>query len=168
MEEVEYVIEVLEKVKTALVDNDSLQLRILSNQTIHSASTVQDSGSITLAVVVYTLSKLIERNDHAKARNWNQFIIKLNAWISLSIKALEEGKYTEYEKYLEQTRKTLTNISVNLKSYIQEVLRKAAINKASNIYHHGISLGKTAQLLGITQWSSQNILDRKKKKREDI
>ena len=31
-------------------------------------------------------------------------------------------------------------------------MRKASINKASRIYEHGISLGKTAQLLGITQW----------------
>jgi predicted transcriptional regulator len=39
-----------------------------------------------------------------------------------------------------------------MKPYIQEVLRKASINKASKIYEHGISLGQTAQLLGITQW----------------
>ncbi|MEM2462826.1 MAG: hypothetical protein QXD71_01515, partial [Candidatus Pacearchaeota archaeon] len=29
---------------------------------------------------------------------------------------------------------------------------KAAINKASRIYEHGISRAETARLLGITQW----------------
>jgi predicted transcriptional regulator len=49
-------------------------------------------------------------------------------------------------------RKTLSSLSVNLKPYIEEVMRKASINKASKIYEHGISLGQTANLLGISQW----------------
>jgi len=39
-----------------------------------------------------------------------------------------------------------------MREIIQEVLRKASINKASKIYEHGLSLAKTSKLLGITQW----------------
>ena len=44
-----------------------------------------------------------------------------------------------------------------LKEYIQEVFRKAYINKASRIYEHGISRAETAGLLGVTQWELAEI-----------
>ena len=31
-------------------------------------------------------------------------------------------------------------------------MHKASVNKASKIYEHGISMGRTAKMLGITQW----------------
>jgi hypothetical protein len=43
-------------------------------------------------------------------------------------------------------------LSGNLKKYIQDVFRKASINEASKIYEHGISMEKTAKLLGITMF----------------
>ena len=49
-------------------------------------------------------------------------------------------------------RKTLESNSISLKNYIQDVLKKAAINKGSRIYEHGVSMGQTAKLLGITPW----------------
>ncbi len=152
MKESEHQIEILEATRKAVVENDAQSLRNLSNQTIHSASYIQDSGSIVLAVLVYTLSKLIERNAHEKIKNWKIFTKKLDSWFALAIQALKSGNQTAYESYLEQTRKSLTTISLNVKPYLQEVFHKASINKASRIYEHGISLGKTAQLLGITQW----------------
>jgi len=39
-----------------------------------------------------------------------------------------------------------------LKIYIKDVFRKAQINKASRIYEHGISMEKTAKILGISVW----------------
>jgi len=152
MEESMHQIEILEATRKAVIEDNAQSLRDLSNRTIHSASYIQDSGSIVLAVLVYTLSKLIERNAHEKIKNWKIFTKKLDSWFALAIQALKGGNQTAYESYLEQTRKSLTTISLNVKPYVQEVLHKASINKASRIYEHGISLGKTAQLLGITQW----------------
>jgi predicted transcriptional regulator len=40
----------------------------------------------------------------------------------------------------------------NLKRSVQDVFQKARINKASKIYEHGISMGATAELLGISLW----------------
>lgn len=151
-EEVKHIIEVLEATKQALSEEDSLKLKELSNQTIHSASTLQDNGSITIAVLVYSLSKLLERKGSMKIKNWNEFVKKITSFLSLANVALMEGDTQSYMEHLERARKTLTSISLNLKPYIQEVLRKASINKASKIYEHGISSGQTAQLLGITEW----------------
>jgi hypothetical protein len=152
MEEVSHLINVLEETKEAIVKEDILKLGELSNQTIHSASTNQDAGSITIAVIVYALSKIIERKDTLKIKNWNTFIKKIDGVFTLAVKALKEDKVDKYEKYMEMTRKAITSTSLNIKPYIQDVMRKASINKASKIYEHGISLGQTAEILGITEW----------------
>ncbi len=152
MEEVEHVIAVLKSVKQALQNEDVLKLKDLSNQTIHSASTSQDEGSITIAVLVYTLSKLLERKEYMKIKNWNNFLKKFNSFLDLAILSLKSQKPENYVYDLEKARKAITSISINLKPYIEEVIRKASINKASKIYEHGISMEQTARLLGITQW----------------
>lgn len=158
MEEKKHVGEVIQNAIKALQNFNSQNLRELSNQTIHSASLKQDSGSITLAVLIYTLSKIIERNDHLKVKNWNKLSKKIVQWLELSKDALEKNNLEKYEEHLKEARKTLSQISPNLKEYIKEVLRKAEINKASRIYEHGISMEKTAQLLGITQWEFADYL----------
>ena len=48
-----------------------------------------------------------------------------------------------------------------MKKYIQDVFRKASINKASKLYEHGISMEKTAKLLGITMFELANYAGQK-------
>jgi hypothetical protein len=151
-EEAKHTIEVLEKVIKAIKNEDALALKELSNMTIHTASAAQDTGSITIAVLVYTLSKIIERKHSLKIKNWNVFIRRINSFFALAIKSLKEENNEKYQKYMEMARKSMTSTSLNIKHYIQEVMRKASINKASRVYEHGISMGQTATILGITQW----------------
>lgn len=147
-----HTIQVLESMGEALSVGDPVKLKELSNQTIHSACGIQDPGSLTIAVLAYSLGKLLERRDGMKIRGWDDFVKKFNSYIPLAIKALKENKVEAYENYLLLARKSLSSISGNLRKDINDVLRKASINKASKIYEHGISLGKTADLLGVTQW----------------
>lgn len=151
-EEVQHTIQVLEATKQALIENDSLKLKELSNQTIHSASIAQDTGSITIAVLVYALSKLLERREKMKIKNWDLIVRKFNSFISLSITSLMEKNVEKYVKYLEMARNSISIVSPGIKNYLQDILRRASINKASKIYEHGISIEQTAKLLGITQW----------------
>jgi len=150
--EVPHAIEVLKSACEALKANDSLRLKELSNQTVHSEASFQDSGSITSAVLIYTLSKIIERRHYLDIKRWDKFMKKIISSFQLAESALKERNFDIYEKYMEQARKSVTLISVNLKPYIEEVFRKASINKASKIYEHGVSMGKTAKLLGVTEW----------------
>lgn len=150
--EVSHLINVLEETKKALLNNDSFRLNELSNTTIHSASTEQDAGSLTIAILVYSLSKVVERKDHLRIKNWFKFVTRFNSFIDLAIKAFKENKIDQGVNHIESARKSLTLISLNLKQYIKEVIRKACINKASKLYDHGISMGQTASLLGVTTW----------------
>jgi len=134
------------------MEEDAFRLKELSNQTIHSVSAHQDTGNITMAVIVYALSKLVERKASLKIKNWDSLIKKIESEFSLAIKALRENKIDKYEEYMRMARKSLSPTSLSMKSYLQEILRKASINKGSKIYEHGISMEQTAHILGITQW----------------
>ena len=52
------VLEILETKE----EKDTMELKELSNNTIHNASIFQDECSISIAVLIYALSKIIERN----------------------------------------------------------------------------------------------------------
>jgi hypothetical protein len=151
-EEIEHQTSILEKAKSALSAKNVSQLKELSNKTINTASAQQDSASITTAVIIYTLSKLVEREDYKKIKNWDTFVKKFNSILNLAVKAIDDNNREAYERYMQKARQTLESQSIVLKPYIQDVLKKASINKASKIYEHGISLEQTSKLLGITQW----------------
>ncbi len=152
MEERDHVISVLRDARKAILNKNSGQLKELSNKTLHSATCFQDAGYTLTAVIVYALSKMVEREDYSKIKNWDVSIKRLINYLDLAIKALQERNDTAFTNHLTSARATLAGLSGNLKPYIEEVLRKAAINKAGKLYEHGLSLGKTAELLGITQW----------------
>ena len=153
--------EVLNKSKEALKSKNPVLLKELSNQTIHSACNYQDAASITIAVILYSLSKLIEREDYNKVKNWDLFVKKFNATLDLAVLALKEENQEAYEKYILNSRNLLESNSINLKKYIQDILKKASINKGSKIYEHGISLEQTSKLLGISQWELSDYIGQK-------
>lgn len=156
-----HIVKVLTETQKALLKKDALALKDLSNQTIHSACSHQDSASITIAVMIYALSKLVEREDYRRMRSWDSFVKKFNSLLELAGKALNDDNELAYQNHIEKARKTLESQSVNLKPYIQDILKKASINKGSRIYEHGISMEKTARLLGITQWELSDYVGQK-------
>ncbi len=161
MEEVAHVIDVLTRSRYALEQEDTKQLRELSDKTIHSASVYQHTDYILVATIIYTLSKIIERKDKITVKNWNQFIKEISSLLSLAIISLQRGKHSQFIKFLSKTKYYLENISEDIKPFIEELLRKASINKASKVYEHGISLAKTTKLLGVTPWELSEYIGEK-------
>ncbi len=152
MKEREHVLKILKETKKALAKGDSVKLRELSNQTVHTSSIDQDPGHIAVAVIVYSLSKIIERKDYQKYPKWDEFYKTNVNLIDKTISALEKSDDVQAREYLTLMRKSIGKLSGKLKIYIQDVFRKASINKASRIYEHGISMERTASLLGITMF----------------
>ncbi len=152
MQEKENVLRILQEARVAIRDNNSLKLKELSNQTIHTASIAQDADNIAVAVAVYSLSKIIERKEYRNFPSWKDFYKTITLCIDNSINAIKKNDDKKLKDSLTLIRKSVSKLSGKLKSYIQDVFRKAEINKASKIYEHGISMEKTASLLGITMF----------------
>jgi hypothetical protein len=123
--------------------NHEENLSALSNQTIHNASIFQDEDSISVAVIMYSLSKMISRDEIKKEIIEN---------ISKACLDLEENHLSDYNKKIKEVIEDIKHINGKIDFYIQEVINNAQIKKSGKIYDHGISLSRAAYLLGISQW----------------
>ena len=152
MQEKENVIDILERTKEAVKKEDVILLKELSNKTIHSASIYGDPDNIAVAVAVYALSKIIERKKYKEYGGWNLFFKNYINCLDKALAALKSDSIESFRQEIEHINREISRLSGNFKRHIQDVFRKAMINKASRIYEHGVSMGQTAKLLGITPW----------------
>jgi len=152
MEEKEHILNVLKRVKIAFKNEDYVEIKNLSDNVTHSCSINQDPDCVAVAVVIYSLSKLIERESYKTEKQWPKFFKEYLKNIDDAIAALEKDDIETFRNEIIQIRELIENLSGNLKKSIDYVFRKAQINKASRIYEHGISMEKTAKILGISIW----------------
>ncbi|MEM2121687.1 MAG: hypothetical protein QXU20_03480 [Candidatus Woesearchaeota archaeon] len=143
-------IKIIEDSISALRQKDVLKLKEISDHTIHNASIFQDEDSITIAVLIYALSKILERG----FENQSLFEKKLEfAKLQLIKQNIEF-----YRKIIKEIFSEISRIDSQLKIYVQEVIEKAKIKKGAKLYYHGISIARTASILGITQWELMNYI----------
>jgi hypothetical protein len=150
MQEADNVLRILQETKVALERDDSFSLRSLSNQTVNTSTLTQDPDNIAVAVIVYSLSKIVERQDYRSLLGWKKFYDNVLLYLDKSIKDIEKREYGKFREDFKAIRGSIDNLSGKLKKYIKEVLRTAEVSKASRLYEHGISMEQTANLLGIT------------------
>lgn len=148
--ETKHLIVVLKEARHALKERDVAKLKKLSNQTIHSASIDQDDISIAVAVIIYSLSKIIERPNYQEYPEWNAFVEKSMECMQNAISSLQKEDKESLRSCVKEVEVQVDKLTGRLKEHIQQVFEKAKINKASRIYEHGISMEKTADLLGIS------------------
>jgi len=156
MKEDENILRIFEETEEAIKKEDIIKLKELSNQTIHTASITQDPDNIAVAVIIYSLSKIIERKQYQKFSGWDDFYKTIISLIDDSIIVLRKKDEKKIKENLKLVRQAINKLSGKLKKYIQDVFKKASINKASKIYEHGISMEKTAKLLGVSMWDLAN------------
>ncbi len=146
------ILDILKNARKAIKTDDVLLLRDMSNRTVHSASLYKDPDSIALAVTIYALSKIIERKKYEQYQEWPAFFTRVSKDIDNALANLEKSKFKEFRADLQNIRRASNQLSGHLKLYIQDVFRRASINKASRLYEHGISMAETAALLDVTTW----------------
>ncbi len=152
VQEKENVLRIFEEAKDAIKKEDSFKLNDLSNQTINTASRTHDPDNIATAVVIYSIGKIIERKKYREYPEWNALYKKIISSIDELILAIKRNSDKDFKKSVDSLRNYINRLSGKLKEYVQDVFRKAQINKASRIYEHGISMEKTANLLGVTMY----------------
>lgn len=144
---------VLSKVLVALEKHDFIELSKLSNHTIHDASIFQEDDPLTLAVLVYSLSKVmrrcVERDKACPA---------VAPQVKIALEALRAGDENAYRAAIKTILRGIGDIDSQMKLYIQEVVSNAKIKKGSKLHEHGISIARTAELLGLSMWELQNYI----------
>lgn len=152
MKEVDNILRILKETKKFIREDKPFELKSLSNQTIHSATISQDADNVVVAVLVYSLGKVLERDNYRELEGWKEFYLAVIKNLDLAIGSLEKGSVDNCRIYLGRIRNSINNISGDLSRYIKDVFAKAEINKAFKLYEHGLSTEKTAELLGVSLW----------------
>ena len=152
MKEVDNVLRILTETKKYLLEDKPYELKNLSNQTVHTAAVSQDPDNIIVAVLVYALSKVLERDKYREMEGYSEFYSAVTKNLDLAVSSLENNDVDACRNALGKIRNSLNKISSDLSRYIKDVFAKAEINKAFNLYEHGLSTEKTAELLGVSLW----------------
>jgi len=150
MEEKDNILNILKQTKEAIKNRDVTRLKTLSNRTIHTASIYKDTDNISVAIIVYTIGKIIE--EQGQNKECVQFCQNAAIFIDNAIKALNKDDLKGFKNNLEQIVKSMDKLSPNLKGHFKDVLRAAKIDKATKIHEHGISMEQTAKMLGVTMF----------------
>ncbi len=129
---------------------DVLEIRKLSNHTIHNATIFQDEDSISVAILIYALSKIMERN--LGLIDYSKFMDML----SNAKTFLDKGKDDNYRRVIKTIFSTISKLDRKVEMYIEEVINQAQIKKGSKLHEHGVSIGRAAEILGISQWELAN------------
>lgn len=140
----EDIISVLRKGIRALLKGDLVALREESDHIIHCSAIFQRQESIQTAVVIYALAKILERGKTIDAKVINAMEKAISFMIADNLRGFNTEIKTIYDM--------IGAVDDQLSMYMQHVVTEAQIKKGSRIYEHGISLGQTAEIFGLSQW----------------
>ena len=91
MQEKGNVLRILKETKEAMKRGDAVTIKNLSNQTINTASLTQDPDNIAVAVIIYSLGKILERHQYQEFKGWDKFYESVISSINHSIKDLDSS-----------------------------------------------------------------------------
>lgn len=146
------ILNILREGRKALREADIKTLKELSNHTIHDASIFQDKNSINIAVLIYSLSKIYERGTYKKYKSWQLFDNCVNLELGRAEISLQKEDINGFEDAINQILGCIDKLDAKFKSKVIEIVENTKVNKASRLYEHGLSIGKTAELLGVSEW----------------
>lgn len=141
------LLQVLKKAQIYINSGHSKKLKHLSDYTVKNASLFQDPDSLSMAVVIYALSKLLER--------WgfdSEFAEDARNLLGSANFSLEKDAVAEYRDKVKKLFEFTSSVDDKFKLYIDKVIEQAQIKKGSRIYEHGISVARASEMLGVGQW----------------
>jgi hypothetical protein len=152
------ILSVLRNSLKAIRNNDLIELRNQSDRTIHNSSTFQDKYSITTAVVIYSMYKILEKNKFRVYPGWKSFDKFLILELKKSILFVNDDNFTKYLDSLKKITRSMTKLDKNVGLFVDHVIHVTKIKKATRIHEHGISTSRVSDLLGIPTWEVMSYL----------
>jgi len=147
--------DILEVLKQAILLIDTEEhpgqgLTEVSDHVIHDATLYQDEDSISTAILVYALSKTVGKccEKEIPFRHFAEPLRKMHTYLS-------KDNYKFFRDELKRAIHEIKKTDEKLNVYVQEVFERAKIKKGSKMHEHGISIARTAEILGISQWELQ-------------
>lgn len=158
------ILKVLRATYKAVKKKDIVKLNALSDKLTHSSSIYQDKYSIGVAVLVYSLFKIIEKNEHRVYKDWNKFYEEIKRLLLHAIIHLKKDQIKSFEHFIKRIMDTMKKQDQNVGLFVQKIIESSKVKKGSKLYEHGLSSGLVAELLGVTQWELMDYVGAKQVK----
>jgi len=146
------LIKVLRDARQAIKDRLFGNLHSISDHIIHSMSIYQDKDVVDVAVAIYALSKIYEKERHLKSKQIRIFTREILSLLKRAINNLEQNKEREFRETIKKVLADIHALDREINVYIEDVLEFAKIKKGSRLYEHGLSLGQAAATTGVSKW----------------
>jgi hypothetical protein len=152
------ILSVIEKSILAFKRGDISSLETQSDRTIHNSSIFQDKHSITTAVVIFSLYKLMEKHRYTKYSGWSKFEKSVLFELKKAKVSIRGGNLNGYLSSLKRIIKDMNKLEKNVGRFVDQVIHRSKVKKATNIHRHGISSSRVAKLLDIPTWDVKSYL----------
>ena len=131
---------------------DIPHLKALSNHTIHCSTIFQDEDSISMAILIHSLSKMLEQAPGKIS------IISVMDLLGKAKKELEKFNIHEYRSHIKKIFNMIEKVDSKLNIYVDEVINHSSLKKGTKIHEHGVSVGRACELCNTTQWELMKYL----------
>lgn len=154
------IVRILRESIKAIKEENVVKLKDLSNTLMDNSSVYQDENAIIITILTYSLSKILERSRLRQFKDWNIFKKTVDESLKKACYSIENNDLMNYEKSIKEILLSINKLESRLRDYIRDIFFRAHINKASRLHEHGLSVGRTAELLGITKWDLMEYIGR--------
>lgn len=158
----EVMLESLEEAQAAFAAIDSNKLKSISDYTLHYAGIFQDPYSVSIAIIIYSLAKIVEKKKIRSDKDWARFKAETLKNLKEASAALEKDKLDKYLAELKELLASIGKVDATFGNYVTEAIEKAKIKKGYAVYEHGLSVGRAAELMGVSPWELMDYLGQTK------
>lgn len=146
------IIKSIDEAILILEKKDFASLKDISDHTIHNASIFQDEDSISIAVIIFAIFKIMERCK----KDQDSICSTTMQTLAKARDALADKNEQRYRKIIKGLFQLISKEDARLRLFIEHVIEQAQIKKGSKLYEHGISIAQAAELLSISQYELMN------------
>jgi hypothetical protein len=152
------ILSVIDKSILAFSKGDISSLESQSDHTIHNSSIFQDKYSITTAVVIFSLYKLMEKHRYREYSGWEKFARTVLFELKKAKVSVRGANMGGYLSSLKRIVKEMNKLEKDVGRFVEQVIHRSKVKKATNIHRHGISSARVAELLDIPTWDVKTYL----------
>lgn len=146
------VLDVINEAILAIKERRHADLHAISDHILHKMTIYQDSDIVDLAIAIYALNKILETEKYSTHPKMKLFIKTVTSLLKEAKGELEKKNYEHFSETLKSILGNIQGFSKSIRFYIEDILHFARIKKGTKLYEHGLSLGRAAEITGITKW----------------
>lgn len=148
------ILNILEGVNVSFDKYNADAIMEWSNHIIHSASIHQEKHTSLVAIVVYSIGKVMAKGKIRRYPQevWNAFETTVRNELPKAINHLKTDAHKKFDRSLLILQKAVMNLDESYMDFADHVVDRAKLKKAAKVFEHGVSLSRVAELFGVSEW----------------